>query len=306
MSVRVISRIKFTAEAPWIQPMINYFASLEPGGIVARRVLQRALIYGVLRSIRRVYMARLHNALTMSIVSTTRTGRRADNFSISERMESLRKAHESMDEAVLSGNQDRIKAAARRLNTVDRAIAQNGLEPDKRLTKLSLKAMSLSALTSALMRDRALQVLDFLTNAQYVKSPVMENGNMSISAGRVDQLDQIKTPSATDALLQRPTDSEYDIMWRQLEFGTGVRASNAKVMGQNIVKGSGTYKNADGSWWYGPPRNATGKPQAGLLVQGNSPMHALWGPSGVTHAQHYIAAQIALNAAMEDLAPRFT
>lgn len=305
MTKRVLWTVHASAQAPWIDPLMNFLGAMEPGHAVAVRAVRRAVIYGLLRSIRKTYLSRLHKALAMSVVTTSKTQRRGEQFSASRRLETLRKAYEALDDAVASGNQARIQKASRRVNAVDRAIAQRGLENAAPLTKAGLRRMSLAALTSALMRDRSLQIIDALTNPQYVTGAMMSGQDMQISAGRLSTLEDIKTPSATDRLLQRPTETQYDILWRHLEFGTGLYASNAKVMGQDTSVGGGSYKNSDGTWWYGPP-NRGGDRKTGLLVKGSSPMHVLWGPSGLMNEMHTIMAQHELNRAIEDLAPRFT
>lgn len=304
----VLASIKLTHSAPWLDPMLNYLVGLEPGGVVSRRVLNRMLILGVLRSVRKVYLGRLQQTLMTTVVAPNRGAKRTRSAEAMSRVESLRKAYESLDEAVLSGNQDRVGKASQRINQIDRAIAVQGdLNDSRQKQDKRARVMSLSAQTSAIMRSRALQILDYLTNPQYATGPIPGPTGVVHAAGRLDLLDAIKTPSATDALMGRPSESMYNILWRHLEFGTGVYASSSSAMGQNTMQGSGQFKNSDGSWWYGPAGGrAPGEPGLGLLVKGSKPMAALWGPSGLAHDEHYVAAHREMVAAMEELAPRFT
>jgi hypothetical protein len=284
---------------------MNFLNGLEPGNVVSHRALNRVLVYGFMRSIRKAYLGKLHEALALSVVTENRGQRRNEHANNMKRVETLRKAYEALDEAVLSGNQARIQKASRRMKAIDQAIAMRGSRDYEGLTGNKAKVMGLSAATSAMMRDRALQVLDYLTNPQYLGAPKMAGGDSVYSAGRLDLLETIKTPSATRKLMQKETGSQYDILWRHLEFGTGIYASKAQVMGQQNLAGNDAYKNADGSWWYGPPNSGTQR-KRGLLVRGSSPMNVMWGPSGLANTQHAVAAQAELNRAMEDMAPRFT
>lgn len=69
--------------------------------------------------------------------------------------------------------------------------------------------------------------------------------SITVKAGRLDQLDRIRTPSATPLITGHQSSSRFNILWRQMEFGTGVFAFPSGRF-------SGRYKTSAGTWWFGP------------------------------------------------------
>lgn len=105
-------------------------------------------------------------------------------------------------------------------------------------------------------RTLALEILQKIadTNAVTITS---EGGTIRAGIGSRAALDEILTPSSTPLLADHPTGSDRQIMWRQLEFGTGIYADPKE----------------GGVWWYGKER---GK---GLMLRGTRGIHALFDPS---------------------------
>lgn len=298
---RTLAKITITYEAPWIDPLHNFFEGLQPGGAVLRKALRRVMIYGLLRSIRKSFMSNLTKAMDLSVVARNRNRRRENVLRNTRVSRLLRLAYERLDEAVVSGNAKGADSARQRIASIER-IARSGTEKAvfAQGAGTKMRVLSLSALTSAMMRERAMKVLDLLTNPSYVRDEV-RGDTFIVGAGRLVDLENIKTPSATERLTSNDSDTRYNVLWRHLEFGTGVLASKAKLPGHDTSSGGGRYKNADGTWWYGKSDNFA---DGGIQIRGSSPLHALWGPNGIRLASHQTAAQAELERAIAEYAPR--
>lgn len=303
---RTIAKVTITYKAPWIDSLHNFFEGLQPGGAVLRRALRRVMIYGLLRSIRKTFMSNLTKAMDLSVVAKTRNERRARLLQSTRTSRLLRIAYERLDDAVLSGNSKRADAARQRIATIERIGREHAAKNEHVAVTAGsgtrARIMSLSALTGALMRERAYKVLDLLTNPSYVQDE-MRGDTFVVGSGRHGPLDSVKTPSATGYLTSNPTVTRYNVLWRHLEFGTGMYASRPNLPGHDTYSGGGRSKNADGTWWYGRSDNFA---DGGIQVRGSSPLHALWGPNGIQLASHHAAAQAELERAILEYAPRPT
>lgn len=123
-------------------------------------------------------------------------------------------------------------------------------------------------LSTGMFRPLALQVLQLMTTVGNLG--VSQTGDsVSVGIGYLPALDQIKTPSATPFLTGNPTRSSMNVLWRHLEFGTGIYATKVVTDGAN--------KTSKGRWWYGP------RPGRGLQLKGSKGVHAIFDGKGVPY-----------------------
>ena len=106
------------------------------------------------------------------------------------------------------------------------------------------------------------QVRDLLTDRSKIKVEYgSRNGvvnSITLRIGNIAELDKIKTPSATPLITGHRSTSKFNILWRQMEFGTGVFAFPT-------MRTSGRYKTSAGTWWFGPRKGF------GVHFAGNKP-----------------------------------
>jgi hypothetical protein len=166
-----------------------------------------------------------------------------------------------------------VKRAQKTLNTLAEEINQAHLsgEPTGDLEKKMRKAEEAlveaydkhfggSDLDTGMFRPLAMQVLGLLTTLNNVGQDVSDSA-VKLGIGHLPTLDAIKTPSATPMLTGKQTKSRMNVLWRHLEFGTGVYAS----------------KGTKNKWWYGPRRGA------GIHLKGSKGVNALYDGRGVPY-----------------------
>lgn len=140
-------------------------------------------------------------------------------------------------------------------------------------------------LSSGQFRKRALQVMEVFTDPSLIQTSVFGN-NVSAGIGSLPMLNRIETPSATEyALHKGHTSSPYNILWRHLEFGTGVYSRGAFAGGD---KPASRYNEHlwGGLWYYGKTLK-----MAPLILHGSEGIQALYGPNGVaSKSREFLAA----------------
>lgn len=312
MSGPVLARIRVNASAPWIGPLYSFLLSFKPGHGFHETIMRRVMIYGLLAPIRKNFMSKLSQSLVMQL-----DNRRPQKKVVAEyiegaaRLRSIKSAYEALDEAYSNAtgnfggtNYEAIQKASERLKA---AMDMRQAASDKTNEALgpAKRRMTLAAITSGLMKNGALLVLDALTNPANLKvqMPGGRGGDMVMQAGSTQRLDQIHTPSATAQLMRMQTSSEKKALWKHLEFGTGVLKSRKQVAGLVMNKSRTIHGENDGTWWYG--QNAQ-MPNAGLKIRGSSPMDVLWGSDGNPLPEYTATAQKALEDAIEAFKPRLT
>lgn len=129
----------------------------------------------------------------------------------------------------------------------------------------------------AVMED----VLDLLVSASKIKVH-KSGGKVTLGIGKISELDKVQTPHTEVARTTQP----FGIMWRQLEFGTGVFAKRGTSAYGGFRAGSGsTTKDptVSGAWWLGPHKPA-GEPHSwGLRLLGSDSGNFLRTRTGIPY-----------------------
>lgn len=132
-----------------------------------------------------------------------------------------------------------------------RQKSDRGKMVHKALRAAALERLSRMRKVIATLTDRSLMKVEYSWRNGVV------NG-ITVRVGNIAALDKIKTPSATEELSGHRSKSAYNILWRQMEFGTGVFAFPN-------VRSGGRYRTSAGTWWYGPKKGF------GIHFAGNRP-----------------------------------
>lgn len=121
-------------------------------------------------------------------------------------------------------------------------------------------------LSSGKFRPMALRALALLTDSGWVRFSVT-NDRTTVGIGNLRRASGLRTPSATEQVLKKgATSSPFTMMWRHLEFGTGVYSQDPDGSRHPATP----YSAFGGGWWY--DRN----PPGGLYVRGARGVHALF------------------------------
>lgn len=113
-------------------------------------------------------------------------------------------------------------------------------------------------LSTGQFRTLALDVMELFASVHAVQSRTTA-GTIKLGVGHIATLDQIETPSATEGGSASP----FNILWRHLEFGTGVYA-------RPQPNGGSPFRLASGGWWYGARKGDA------LNLRGSQGVHALY------------------------------
>lgn len=152
----------------------------------------------------------------------------------------------------------------------DAAFVEDRVETAKRLNRriqalsgrnekrLRVDQESSGPLSTGKYRPRIKKILKLLVAEPQVLLATSSKAVAGIAPLR--QLDAIRTPSFTTEQ-GKDTSSSYTILWRQLEFGTGIYST----------------LGARGAWWYGPYAGA------GLYLRGNRAGSFLRSATGVPY-----------------------
>lgn len=127
------------------------------------------------------------------------------------------------------------------------------------------------ALSSGLFEKRMRQIMQHFID-EGMLSTTAAGGKATVGIGNTGLLDKIRTPSHGEVVRGRPTKSRHTMMWRQLEFGTGVYAKSPFFR-----SGPTTHKTKRGSWWYGVQQNH------GIHLRGSRPGNILFNPQSLPY-----------------------
>lgn len=122
-------------------------------------------------------------------------------------------------------------------------------------------------------------VVDRITDTSLMVSN-RTSTDVTVATGSIQVLDQIISPSATQLLRNRNSSSPYNILWRQMEFGTGIMR---KQYPGNI---SPTRYTTDKGWWYGPKTA-----YRGVHFKGTKPGNLLRTQSGLPYTEDALKFQ---------------
>ena len=115
-----------------------------------------------------------------------------------------------------------------------------------------------SSLSTGSFRILALKVLHLMIDASKVQTGTTKTAVMA-GIGNLAALEQIHTPSATPLITDHDTSSSYQILWRQLEFGTGIYGQRGR------------------GWWFGP------RAGRGLQLRGSKGWNAIFDKQGIAY-----------------------
>lgn len=246
-------------------------------------ILRRALAEVILPVIRDAYIRGLPKAVNMRKVEDTGlTGK--DKWTVkstprqnpSPEGESLLKLYERMRSAAARGDEDA-------LNTAKADLAKHTMPFATALQRDAKgKMKKRHGLSSGHFRKRAIQVMDLFANPAHMNA-VSTEGKVTVGIGNFRQLENIETPSATEFKLGlNKTRSRDNILWRHLEFGTGVHANKENGL-PNRKQSNGRFgvlAGAQGMWYYGRSLK-----RARLVLEGSDGVHAIYGNKQLVDAQ---------------------
>lgn len=254
---------------------------------VLAKAIRLAMLETIIPKLREAWLLGLTKAVNMEVISggehTTGREKIISNSRMYPTSESevLHKIYERMRDAHVRGSPRTYQKAVQDLVKHQDAY----LKSLQRLTNGNEK--SSHYLSSGLFRSRALDVM-----SEFVGDPKIRmnsEGQFSVGIGDLGHLEGIKTPSATEYVLKRGrTNSKYDILWRHLEFGTGVYS--------DVQRESSKWNEGftSGEWYYGRNRAS-----ARLLLHGSRGVHSLKA-IGVTeaHPDFVLALEMYLTKAL--------
>lgn len=205
--------------------------------------IRQAVVRSLVANMRLRFIRHMTNALEMESLEVNG---RAPNSTAQKRMQdknlqdALNRLMHRLNEAQIDGDLSAADGIRERmLKVYEKLHASLELSPKGQ----PLGSHALSKLVGNEFRRRMFMVLQLLTDRHFV-GVVTRDGKITVNVGNIPLLDRIQTPSATERLTGRPTSSRFKILWRHLEFGTGLLRSTQKDRRNSVTKGLG-------SWWYG-------------------------------------------------------
>lgn len=127
------------------------------------------------------------------------------------------------------------------------------------------------SLPSGKFRTLAMKVLQLASDASVIKMIQANRDGVRLGIGSRAALERIQTPSATLKLTGHATTSKQKILWKHLEFGTGIYRSTTEPASRFRLPGGG--------WFFG--ESAT----YGLRLRGSKGVHALWDKQGRIYSE---------------------
>lgn len=191
-------------------------------------LLRRAVAETLLKAYRERFLKRLPDMVNMRREHFRRASAK---LSMNAR-ERFFKASHAFNAARLSGDEDEVADAHEALRKATSAVIRAVKPP--RPSKRPLPNSGTGA-----FRRLAMKVLGLI--AYDVGTTMTAGGGITMGIGPLAALENIRTPSA------KPTRSTRNVLWRHLEFGTGVFATDKAAQ-------SPKYRIPGGGWWYGRSR----------------------------------------------------
>jgi hypothetical protein len=230
-------------------------------------LLRAVVIRTLVRQIRRRFLANVEKSLEMQVLSQNgqetlySPRKRMTDLALKDKLDA---ALERLNEAQISGDLEAVEGASKRAQAMADALRKRlgGTQDRRGEQKPGKGSHYLSNMAGNQFRKRLMALLSLMTEASFVAQVPTDDGGALIGVGLMSYLDQLETPSATQAFTGRPSTSRYRSFWRHVEFGTGIRRSKAK---DGANPGVGPMK----TWYYSP------RPKFGLLLAGTQPMNAL-------------------------------
>jgi len=148
-----------------------------------------------------------------------------------------------------------------------------GIDPDEGLG-VSTRERGRGSLSTGQFQARMGAVLNLLALPEYFQVGTDAAGNPVIGIGNLDDLNAIVTPSYGDP--NTGGTSKHKILWRQLEFGTGIYAKPSPRLGPT------RFKTRRGTWWFGPS-DVRKRRFVGLHLRGSRPGNVLTTAAGLPY-----------------------
>lgn len=229
------------------------------------QAIRHAMLETIIPKLRQAWIVGLTKAVNMQVIADSSPD---SNKTGMERIISNPRAGSSNEGQALSKIYERLRAANMRGDSVThQKVMQDYIKHQEGYIK-SLQTLANGQekrshyLSSGLFRRRSVEVMHaFLQDPQITRTA----DGLNVGIGDLSDLEGIKTPSATEYVLQRGrTGSKYDILWRHLEFGTGVFS---QVQRETSKWNEGF---TGGEWYYGQHRS---RPR--LILKGSEGVHSL-------------------------------
>lgn len=250
--VEVPVRIKYRPPARFDQLLVNALQLLsEP--LVLEQLMRQAIAETLLLAYRRRFAKGLPGAVTMQLDRRRLRDRATPTVKAQIRTAYIT-ALTAVQQLSPTARPDVRAKAEERLRVARRAF-EGSLARRARLPKERRLAHT------GRFRSLALDLVGMITDESAVTF-LPSNGSLRAGIGPTSALDQYKTPSATPG---GAGPGARDILWKQLEFGTGVY-SRLKSAQRD------TYRLPSGGWWYGR------SPNDALHLKGTRGVHALYDP----------------------------
>lgn len=180
---------------------------------------------------------------------------------------------DAMAQTLLKAIKERYQVNRERMGTfqeIEREVAPVSPSGIERMAKVRAALQQAHATRKAFFFER---VADLLTNSKHIETH-MEGDSVVALMGRIRDLDAIKSPSATQILSKHNSRSPYKILWRQMEFGTGM----LRKPGESPFVPT-RYTSSEG-WWYGPPNS-----KGAVHFRGTHPGNLLRTQTGIPYSQ---------------------
>lgn len=256
--------------------------------MAAERLFKAVILRTIVSNIRRRFLATMERALEIEVQEVDG---KAPTVSIKQRMRDvalknkIARGMEMLNDAQSEGD-------FARANKIRERLSQRYAQLVERLNVYpSGKRVNSSRLSVAAgnqFRRRMVLLLSYLTDAAFVGLEKDDSGLM-FGIGPKRFMDTVETPSATLALTGTATRSRRKVLWRHLEFGTGIYRSLAKDR-RNLPA------PPPKTWWYGPEKGSKG-----MGLGGTEPMNFLLDPKGLFYAEDAEALKAEITKLFENL-----
>lgn len=243
---RINIRVRVSADASQIDALLAKLRPIAADPSVLAALLRQAVAETFLVAFRERFVANLPAAVNTLLVADENKTQGAIPLGLSRE---LATTLANLTSAQLGGRRAEAKEMQDRLGVLSERLA-DAVKP---------KGTS-SGLSTGRFRELALDIMAMLTQANHLGVSVGANG-VQVGIGELTELESVATPSF------KATASNRQMLFRQLEFGTGVFASDP-----GLRDAGSSSSLPDGTWWYGKPHRHR------IHLRGAPGVHALFDP----------------------------
>ena len=313
---KIDATLRIVAVGDGLTPLIDKLALVTRDRSALQAVLRRAITKSFLLNLRNRFLERLRHALEMRVLFSNGEQQLDDAVQRLNREKTrkrLERLYEALGEAEIDGDTSR----AQRLRSTSIPAARDSLvrmlqtDANTGNRKSSHQLAKLNGVTT--MRRLALSLLENMTSVSQLGVHADEN-SLTVGIGNVAALSDFETPSATPNLTGQATQSKYRMLWRHLEFGTGVYRKDAKNAAGSRQGNPGPYGpgrfGANGGTYRGLSVRQGAPPRAwfygrsierGLLLAGTRPMNFLLNRDGSPFPEDWTTFESQFYLEMEQL-----